>query len=95
MGPGATGARVPGERAHHQWAETPLGAFDPTGYFVVVWDSYLQDGSGFGVFAQAYDNAGSLVGSEFQVNQQTLGYQVATRSFRGATAGRARRIGSG
>ena len=57
----------------------PSAAFDPTGNFVVVWDSYLQDGSGFGVFAQAYDNLGNPLGSEFQVNQQTSGHQAGPR----------------
>jgi hypothetical protein len=32
----------------------PFVAADPTGRFVAVWDSFLQDGSGFGVYGQRY-----------------------------------------
>ena len=41
------------------------------GGFVVVWHSYLQDGSGRGVFAQVFDSAGATVGSEFIINTYT------------------------
>ncbi len=54
-------------------------AMDPIGNFVVAWtsndDVATQDGSYDGVFAQRYDSAGALVGTEFQVNTTTLGYQ--------------------
>src|SRR5258706_5289362 len=43
--------------------------------FVVVWQSYLQDGSGAGVFAQRYGSAGGLQGSEFRVNSSTTSQQ--------------------
>jgi hypothetical protein len=39
--------------------------------FVVTWQSYLQDGSGNGVFGQRLNNAGAPIGSEFQVNTYT------------------------
>jgi hypothetical protein len=42
---------------------------DSTGNFVVVWDSYLQDGSGTGIYAQRYDAAGNALGGEFRVNE--------------------------
>jgi hypothetical protein len=29
-------------------------ASDPTGKFVVVWQSYKQDGMGFGIYGQRY-----------------------------------------
>ncbi len=48
-------------------------AADGSGNFVVVWQSYLQDGSDYGVFGQRYSSAGSPVGSEFQVNSYTTG----------------------
>jgi hypothetical protein len=41
------------------------------GGFVVVWHSYGQDGSGFGIYGQRFDSDGSKVGSEFQVNTWT------------------------
>jgi phosphoheptose isomerase len=45
------------------------------GDFVVVWGSYLQDGSSYGVFGQRYDAAGAKLGVEFQVNTDTIGPQ--------------------
>jgi hypothetical protein len=39
--------------------------------FVVAWESYGQDGEGYGVFAQRYDGAGSPAGTEFQINAYT------------------------
>jgi hypothetical protein len=47
----------------------------PDGSFVVVWDSYGQDGDSYGVFAQRYAADGSPSGSEFMVNKTTAGYQ--------------------
>jgi hypothetical protein len=38
------------------------------GRFVVAWQSYTQDGSREGVFAQRFDRLGGRVGAEFQVN---------------------------
>ncbi len=49
--------------------------FDDAGNFVVVWDSYLQDGDAGGVYGQYFDAGGSPVGSEFRVNTTTVGYQ--------------------
>ena len=52
------------------------------GGFVVVWPSgqlfpqVEQDGDGYGVFARRCDAAGQPLGSEFQVNQFTIDYQV-------------------
>jgi hypothetical protein len=45
-----------------------------TGSFVVAWENY-QDGSNFGVFGQRFDSGGAPVGTEFQVNTYTTGYQ--------------------
>ncbi len=66
----------------------PSTAVDGAGNFVIVWTSgpslYTgtfprpgQDGSEMGVFGQRYDNAGSPLGAEFQVNTYTTGYQLA------------------
>ena len=38
------------------------------GGYVVVWDSFGQDGSELGIFGQRYDANGVIVGPEFQVN---------------------------
>ena len=44
---------------------------DALGNFVVVWDSYNQDGDADGVFGQRYTSAGTRVGGEFQANTFT------------------------
>ena len=43
-----------------------FGTF-PDGKFIAVWDSYLQDGSVHGVYAQIFNNDGSKIGDEFYV----------------------------
>jgi hypothetical protein len=49
---------------------------DAQGGFVVVWDSYYQDGGGYqGSFGQRFASNGQRVGTEFQVNSYTLGGQ--------------------
>lgn len=53
----------------------PSVAMDADGDFVVVWQSGLQDGDGFGVYAQRYDAFGNAVGGEFQVNSTGTGSQ--------------------
>jgi len=45
------------------------------GGFVVVWGSAGQDGSSDGVYGQRFDSNGNKVGSEFQVNTWTAGWQ--------------------
>lgn len=47
-----------------------LGA-DRWGNFVIVWDSYLQDGSSFGIFAQRFAAGGVGVGTEMAINTTT------------------------
>jgi len=46
----------------------PVAAPLSAGGFVIAWTSFGQDGSNNGIFAQRYDNAGAILGSEFQVN---------------------------
>jgi hypothetical protein len=53
-------------------------AADSTGNFVVVWNSYLQDGSSYGVFGQRYASSGDPLGPEFRVNTFTTGFQRFT-----------------
>ncbi len=53
----------------------PSIAMQPTGEFVITWDSKEQDGSGWGVYGQRYDAAGTAQGAEFRVNTTTSLYQ--------------------
>jgi hypothetical protein len=53
----------------------PAVTSDSSGNFVVVWRSYLQDGSGVGVFGQRYNSSGTPLGPEFRVNTYTTGQQ--------------------
>jgi hypothetical protein len=53
---------------------TTLGQYSPdvaasVSSFVVVWRSNVQDNGSPGVFGQRYDNAGTPLGGEFQVNE--------------------------
>ncbi|HWM91165.1 MAG TPA: hypothetical protein VN493_10390 [Thermoanaerobaculia bacterium] len=57
--------------------QAPALSFAPDGGFVVVWQSDGQDGSGWGIFAQRFDEDGSLAGPEFQINATTSGDQRA------------------
>ena len=50
-------------------------AMDAAGNFVVVWDSYGQDGSEEGIFGQRYDSSGAKVGTEFIANTYTTDEQ--------------------
>jgi hypothetical protein len=49
----------------------PAVASGAAGNFVVVWQSYLQDGDARGVFGQRYAGGGAPLGAEFQVNTYT------------------------
>src|SRR2546430_13925526 len=53
----------------------PAVASDADGDFVMAWESYAQDGSSFGVYAQRYNAAGAAQGGEFRVNTTTAGSQ--------------------
>ena len=45
------------------------------GGYVIVWSSWLQDGDGYGTYAQRFDASGAKVGGEERVNTATVGYQ--------------------
>ena len=47
-------------------------ASDASGNFVVVWQSYAQDGNHRGIFGQRFSAAGAPLGAEFQVNTFTF-----------------------
>ena len=53
----------------------PQVAADDTGNFVVVWNSFGQDGSQSGIFGRRFDDGGLPLGTEFQVNVVTTGFQ--------------------
>jgi len=50
-------------------------AMGPNGAFVVVWMSYGQDGSRFGVFGRRFAASGAPLGSEFRINAYTTEWQ--------------------
>jgi len=56
------------------------------GGFVAAWASYYQDGSGWGIYAQRYDNTGTTVGTEFRVNTTTSGEQYEPQVARAPMA---------
>jgi Ca2+-binding RTX toxin-like protein len=56
----------------------PTVAMDVDGDFVVTWTSNTQDGAGYGSYAQRYNSAGLVQGSEFRVNTTTVGSQGDT-----------------
>ena len=49
----------------------PSMAVDADGDFVVVWESYGQDGDNYGIYGQRYNAAGETLGGEFPVNTYT------------------------
>src|SRR5258706_408336 len=53
----------------------PGVASDAAGNFVVVWQSYYEDLSGPGVFAQRFASGGTTLGAPFRVNTVTSGNQ--------------------
>jgi hypothetical protein len=50
-------------------------AMDADGDFVITWESFVQDGSGDGIYAQRYNAAGVALGGEFRVNTTTASSQ--------------------
>ena len=51
-------------------------ASDSSGNFVVVWQSYTQDGESLGIFGQRFASSGGPLGPEFRVNTYTTGPQT-------------------
>ena len=58
---------------------------DAQGNFVIVWDSYGNDGSGTGVFGQKFLASGARFGAEFRVNTYTSLGQFSPRVRMGET----------
>ncbi|MDZ4251029.1 MAG: M10 family metallopeptidase C-terminal domain-containing protein [Sulfuritalea sp.] len=48
------------------------------GGWVITWQSYDQDGSGYGIFAQRYHADGTSAGGETRVNSYTTNDQIAS-----------------
>lgn len=62
--------------SHTTGSQDDLGLdMDHYGNFVIVWESYGQDGSSNGVYAQRYADDGTKQGGEFLVNTETIGSQ--------------------
>jgi len=88
---GATGGKLGAEFQVNTYTGYEQGdpaiSEDPAGNFTVVWQSYFQDGSRYGVFGQRFDNAGGKRGGEFRVSTTTSGYQFHPSIAIDATGG--------
>ncbi|MGE5277432.1 MAG: S-layer homology domain-containing protein, partial [Acidobacteriota bacterium] len=75
----STGAKVGGEFQVNTYTTSyqfhPSVAMDAAGNFVVVWESYRQDGSGAGVIGRRFNGSGAPQGGEFLINATTSGHQ--------------------
>ena len=58
---------------------SPDVAADTAGHFIVVWESWLQDGSDRGVYARLFDTSGTPHSGEFRVNEVTSYSQARPR----------------
>lgn len=75
--PHGTEFRVNTTTVGDQWF--PKIAALTSGGFVVSWESFNQDGSGFGIYAQRYDASGAVAGGEFKVNTTTISDQIGQK----------------
>lgn len=73
----AQGAQFVVNTHTNQFQESPSIAMDASGDYVITWQSYAQDGSSWGIFAQRFSSGGNEVGSEFQVNTYAHNIQTA------------------
>jgi hypothetical protein len=53
----------------------PSVGMDSVGNFVITWESDLQDGSNYGIYARRYSAAGTALAGEFKVNTTTTDQQ--------------------
>lgn len=76
----ASGSAVGGEFRVNTYTHSdqlwPSIAVQPSGAFLVVWNSLDQDGSGYGVYGQRFAANGTPAGAEFRINQTTESNQV-------------------
>ncbi len=74
-----SGARLGGEfrvnATTANWQNVPSVAIRPDGGFVIVWNSYLQDGSSNGIYLRRYDSVGLPLSGDVRVNTFTAGDQ--------------------
>lgn len=56
---------------------TPTLAADPSGGYIAAWQSFDQDGDGWGVVGRRFGSDGAAAGSETLINATTAGQQVA------------------
>lgn len=75
--PHGTEFRVNTTTVGDQWF--PKIAALASGGFVVSWESFNQDGSGFGIYAQRYTADGVAQGGEFKVNTTTINDQIGQK----------------
>jgi len=61
----------------------PSVAMDASGGSITAWDSYNQDGDGWGVYGIRHDSGGQPIGDEFRLSVVTAGHQ---RDIRVASA---------
>jgi len=62
----------------HKQGDPSVGTFSD-GRFVAVWESLMQDGDGWGLFGQLFDQDAKRIGSEFRVNTHLASNQEMPR----------------
>ncbi len=74
------GVPLAGEFVVHKYSDgfqgAPAVAMDSLGRFVVVWQSWEDDGDGFGIFARQFGEDGGALGPKFRVNSYTKSDQT-------------------
>ncbi len=55
--------------------QRPEMAMDTSGNYVVVWESHLEDGDDYGIYAQLYNSDGTTNGGQITISQTTAGAQ--------------------
>ena len=53
----------------------PRIKYFPDGRWIIVWESYKQDGSGYGVYGRIFNTDNSAATNEFMINTYTADYQ--------------------
>ena len=77
----AAGRRIPGQHLHPVGPERPAVATDRAGNFIVTWNSFGQDGSAGGIFAQRFSVGRSTAGR--RVPRQYLHNRLPAAERRG------------
>jgi hypothetical protein len=53
--------------------QNPAVAMDTAGNYIVVWESFAEDGDDYGIYGQLYTAGGTANGSQFKISQTTSG----------------------